>query len=131
GGGQVEGGAGVVGEDALAPAGDGQKLGRRRPADLGEDLILAVSHRDHGDIIRAMISARPAGFWIRVVAALIDFAVFGLVQLSFRLIGAKLVGPDAQSVASFKPIVTFFTLVFPGAYTTVPHAFGGPPTGTP
>jgi len=76
-----------------------------------------------------MISTRPAGFWIRAVAALIDFAVFGLVQLSFRLIGAKLVGPDAQSVASFKPIVTFFTLVFAGAYTTVLHAFGGQTIG--
>jgi len=77
-----------------------------------------------------MISARPAGFWIRAVAALIDFAVFGLVQLSFRLIGAKIVGPDAQSVASFKPIATFFTfVVFAGAYTTVLHALGGQTIG--
>jgi uncharacterized RDD family membrane protein YckC len=76
-----------------------------------------------------MISARPAGFWIRAVAALIDFAVFGLVQVSFRLIGAKIVGPDAESIASFKPIATFFTLVFAGAYTTVLHALGGQTIG--
>jgi uncharacterized RDD family membrane protein YckC len=76
-----------------------------------------------------MISARPAGFWIRAVAALIDFAVFGLVQLSFRLIGAKIVGPDAESVASFRPIATFFTFVFAGAYTTVLHALGGQTLG--
>jgi uncharacterized protein YqfA (UPF0365 family) len=59
-----------------------------------------------------MISARPAGFWIRAVAALIDLAVFALVQLSFRLIGGKIVGPEAGSVA------TFFTFVFAFAYTT-------------
>jgi uncharacterized RDD family membrane protein YckC len=76
-----------------------------------------------------MISARPAGFWIRAVAALIDFAVFGLVRLSFWLIGLKLVGPDAESVASFRPIATFFTFVFAGAYTTVLHALGGQTIG--
>jgi uncharacterized RDD family membrane protein YckC len=70
-----------------------------------------------------MISARPAGFWIRAVAALIDFAVFALVQLSFRLIGAKIVGPEAGSVA------TFFTFVFALAYTTVLHALGGQTIG--
>jgi uncharacterized RDD family membrane protein YckC len=76
-----------------------------------------------------MISARPAGFWIRAIAALIDFAVFGLVQLSFRLIGAKIVGPDPESLASFRPIAGFFTLVFAGAYTTVLHALGGQTIG--
>jgi uncharacterized RDD family membrane protein YckC len=76
-----------------------------------------------------MISARPAGFWIRALAALMDFAVFGLVHLSFRLIGAKIVGPDAASVASFRPIATFFTFVFAGAYTTVLHALGGQTIG--
>jgi uncharacterized RDD family membrane protein YckC len=76
-----------------------------------------------------MISARPAGFWIRAVAALIDFAVFGLVQLSFRLLGARLVGPDPDSVASFRPIASFFTFVFAFAYTTVLHALGGQTIG--
>jgi uncharacterized RDD family membrane protein YckC len=73
-----------------------------------------------------MISARPAGFWIRAVAALIDFAVFGLVYLSFRLIGARIVGPDVESFATFR---AFFTLVFAGAYTTVLHALGGQTIG--
>ena len=73
-----------------------------------------------------MISTRPAGFWIRAVAALIDFAVIGLVHLSFKLIGAKIVGPDVESLAAFR---TFFTLVFAGAYTTVLHALGGQTIG--
>jgi uncharacterized RDD family membrane protein YckC len=73
-----------------------------------------------------MISARPAGFWIRAVAALIDFAVFGLVYLSFKRIGVKIVGPDVESFAAFR---TFFTLVFAGAYTTVLHALGGQTIG--
>ena len=76
-----------------------------------------------------MISARPAGFWIRVAAALIDVAVFALVQLSFRLIGAKIVGPDAESVASVRPVATFFTFVFTWPYTTVLHALGGQTIG--
>ncbi len=73
-----------------------------------------------------MISTRPAGFWIRAVAALIDFAVFGLVHLSFKLIGAKIVGPEVESFAAFR---TFFTLVFAGAYTTVLHALAGQTIG--
>lgn len=73
-----------------------------------------------------MISARPAGFWIRAVAALIDFAVFALVYLSFKRIGAKIVGPDVESFATFR---TFFTFVFAGAYTTVLHALGGQTIG--
>jgi len=73
-----------------------------------------------------MISTRPAGFWIRAVAALIDFAVIGLVYLSFKRIGAKIVGPDVESFAAFR---TFFTLVFAGAYTTVLHALGGQTIG--
>jgi uncharacterized RDD family membrane protein YckC len=73
-----------------------------------------------------MISARPAGFGIRAVAALIDFAVFALVYLSFKRIGAKIVGPDVESFAAFR---VFFTLVFAGAYTTVLHALGGQTIG--
>lgn len=76
-----------------------------------------------------MISARPAGFWIRAAAALIDLAVFALVWLSFRLIGAKIVGPDAESVNSFRPVATFFAFVFTWAYTTVLHALGGQTIG--
>jgi uncharacterized RDD family membrane protein YckC len=70
-----------------------------------------------------MIRARPAGFWIRALAALIDLAVFFVVYLSFKLIGARLLGADAETEA------TFFTLVFCGAYTTVLHGLAGQTLG--
>jgi uncharacterized RDD family membrane protein YckC len=76
-----------------------------------------------------MIAARPAGFWIRAVAALIDFVLFAVVQLSFGLIGGRLGGPDLESTAAFKPLILGFTVVFAGAYTTVLHALGGQTIG--
>src|SRR2546428_12280875 len=76
-----------------------------------------------------MIEPRPAGFWIRAVAVVIDFAVFFVVQFSFGFIGAKVCGPDVESTAMFKPLVTIFTLVFAGSYTTVLHALGGQTIG--
>jgi uncharacterized RDD family membrane protein YckC len=76
-----------------------------------------------------MIAARPAGFWIRALAALGDFGVFALVQLSFGLIGAKVWGPDADHAATFKPLVSIFTVGFAAAYTTVLLALGGQTIG--
>lgn len=76
-----------------------------------------------------MIAGRPAGFWIRALAALGDFGVFALVQLSFGLIGAKVWGPDADSAATFKPLVSIFTVGFAAVYTTVLHALGGQTIG--
>ena len=76
-----------------------------------------------------MIEPRPAGFWIRTVAALIDFAGFALVDFSFRYIGASALGPDVESTTAFKPMVALFTVVFAGAYTTLLHALGGQTIG--
>jgi hypothetical protein len=47
-----------------------------------------------------MIQARPAGFWIRALAAGIDFVVLFVVQLSFAVIGARLSGGDVDGAAS-------------------------------
>ena len=76
-----------------------------------------------------MTEPRPAGFWIRVVAALVDFGVFFLVQISFGFIGARIWGPDVQSAPAFVPMVWFFTLVFTAAYTTLLLALGGQTIG--
>jgi uncharacterized RDD family membrane protein YckC len=75
------------------------------------------------------MTARPAGFWIRAVAALLDFAVFAFVQLSFALIGGRMAGPDVESTGAFRPLVGLFTIIFAGAYTTVLHALGGQTIG--
>jgi uncharacterized RDD family membrane protein YckC len=76
-----------------------------------------------------MIQPRPAGFWIRALAAGLDFVVFALVQFSLGLIGRRMLGGDVESAATLRPLVGFFTLVFAGAYTTVLHSFAGQTIG--
>jgi uncharacterized RDD family membrane protein YckC len=77
-----------------------------------------------------MSDTRPAGFWIRAVAALADFGVFFLVQISFGYVAAKTVGPDVGDLPAFLPLVWAFTALFAGAYTTVLHAaLGGQTLG--
>jgi uncharacterized RDD family membrane protein YckC len=56
------------------------------------------------------------------VAALADFGVFFLVQISFGYVAAKTVGPDVGDLPAFLPLVWAFTVLFAGAYTTVLHA---------
>ena len=76
-----------------------------------------------------MTEGRPAGFWIRALAALLDFLVFLLVQFSFGLIGGRVWGPDVASTPTFRPIVVLFTFVFAGAYSTLLLALGGQTIG--
>jgi len=77
-----------------------------------------------------MNGPRPAGFWIRTLSALADFALFFLVQVSFGYVAAMVVGPDVDEVSLFVPLVWAFTLVFAAAYTTVLHArVGGQTVG--
>lgn len=76
-----------------------------------------------------MIQPRPAGFWVRALAAAIDFVVFFVVLISFRFIGARAWGVDIDNAASFKPLTSFFTVVFAGVYTTVLHCLAGQTIG--
>ncbi len=76
-----------------------------------------------------MIEPRPAGFWIRALAAGLDFVVFAFVQLSLGLIGRRMLGGDVDSAATLKPLAAFFTLVFAGAYMTVLHSLTGQTIG--
>jgi len=76
-----------------------------------------------------MAEGRPAGFWIRALAALVDFVVFFLVQISFGFIGGRVWGPEVQSSPGFLPTVWLFTFVFAGAYTTLLLALGGQTIG--
>jgi uncharacterized RDD family membrane protein YckC len=72
-----------------------------------------------------MEETRPAGFWIRAVAALADFSVFFLVQVSFGYIAGRVIGPDVEESMAFVPVVWMFTVLFAGAYTTVLHGWVG------
>ncbi|MGH7346175.1 MAG: RDD family protein, partial [Candidatus Rokuibacteriota bacterium] len=76
-----------------------------------------------------MIEPRPAGFWIRAMAAVLDFAVFSVVLASFRVLGARAAGGDLESDAALRPVAMLFTLVFAGAYTSVLHHLAGQTIG--
>ncbi len=72
-----------------------------------------------------MDGTRPAGFWIRAVAALADFGVFFLVQISLGYVAVVAVGPDVDDLLVFLPLVWAFTVLFASTYTTVLHALVG------
>lgn len=65
-----------------------------------------------------MNEAPPAGFWLRALAALVDGAVFVLVQISLGYLGVAVDGPDGEGLALVGP----FTLLFSLAYTTLLHS---------
>jgi uncharacterized RDD family membrane protein YckC len=77
----------------------------------------------------AFRDARPAGFWIRAAAAVADFVVFGLVQLSFGFAGARLWGRTVEESPLFQVLVVAFTVIFTGLYTTLLHALTGQTLG--
>lgn len=72
---------------------------------------------------------RPAGFWIRALAALVDLTIFALVQFSFSFLAALAWGPQVEEERAFQSAVGFFTLVFTLAYTVVLHALAGQTIG--
>jgi uncharacterized RDD family membrane protein YckC len=76
-----------------------------------------------------MTDGRPAGFWIRALAAVIDFVVFCLVQFSFGVIGGRVWGMDVESAPAFRPMAVLFTFVFTAVYTTLLLALGGQTIG--
>src|SRR5919201_1811393 len=69
-------------------------------------------------------ATHPAGFWIRLVAFLIDLIVIILAQLALKLVAVARFGPGGAPGA-----VGFFTFVFAVAYPTVLHALTGQTLG--
>ena len=76
-----------------------------------------------------MNGASPAGFWIRAIASIVDFAVIAFVQSSYSLAAALVFGADAERVWGAAGTVGFFTIVFAAAYTSVMHATAGQTLG--
>jgi uncharacterized RDD family membrane protein YckC len=76
-----------------------------------------------------MHAAAPAGFWIRVVAVVIDVIALTIVQMSFESVAAIVFGADSQHSWSVAGTVSFFTLVFFMFYATVLHATTGQTIG--
>ena len=69
----------------------------------------------------------PAGFWIRAVAAAVDFTIFALAHASFRAVARRWASIDDGW--SVEPTVGAFTLLFMLAYTTVLHSVAGQTIG--
>ena len=76
-----------------------------------------------------MPEVRPAGFWIRAVALVIDVLVLTLVEGSFRLTARRLWGATVEDSAVLHSMTTLFTLIFAGVYVTVLHAGTGQTIG--
>ena len=72
---------------------------------------------------------RPAGFWIRAVAALIDFVVFFFVCVSLERMAGRIWGAALDDSSLFKLAVVVFTFVFTLLYTALLHAWGGQTIG--
>jgi uncharacterized RDD family membrane protein YckC len=72
---------------------------------------------------------RPAGFWIRLVALLLDVVLLAGVQASLSAIGRRAWGPGADEAAVTRGLVVMFTALFALLYSTVLHAAGGQTIG--
>jgi uncharacterized RDD family membrane protein YckC len=77
----------------------------------------------------ARSAPRPAGYWIRLVAALVDLVLIALVQFSLSLVAGPVWGLDVGAGPVLHGMVLLFTLLFAALYTTVLHAMGGQTIG--
>ena len=72
---------------------------------------------------------RPAGFWIRAIALVIDCVIFVLVQASFSRLARLLWGPAPDGDTGLRGSVVLFTLLFAVVYTTTLHTVAGQTIG--
>src|SRR5215813_1907991 len=142
GGRHVEGRARVLDEDTTEGSGERKNFRSGAAIDLGEDAILPIPHRNHAayytdavSTVLARETPRPAGFWIRGAALLIDFVIFYIAEHSFRFAAYRLWGEDVRDFDSgdatlvVRVLADVFTLVFAGVYTTVLHTMDGQTIG--
>jgi len=79
--------------------------------------------------VTAPRAARPAGFWIRALAAVIDAVVVALVQFSMGAVAGAVWGRDVDASASVQALVGLFTLLFTLVYATALHSLAGQTVG--
>ena len=72
---------------------------------------------------------RPAGFWIRAAAFVVDALVILLAQFLLGFMAGRRWGVDAERSMTFQGAVAFFTLVFAVLYPAVLHAVAGQTIG--
>lgn len=78
---------------------------------------------------RFSADGRPAGFWRRLVAVLVDFMLFGAVRVSLAVVAAGVWGGDVEDTPVFQSSIAAFTFVFTALYTSILHAAGGQTLG--
>ena len=82
-----------------------------------------------GDIIRGMAETHAAGFWLRALAAALDFAILALVQASYGALSHLVWSTQVEDAWTLAPMLWTFTLVFAAVYGTVLHALFGQTVG--
>jgi uncharacterized RDD family membrane protein YckC len=80
-------------------------------------------------IITTVIATRPAGFWIRVLAALLDFGLFALVKLSLGVLAARVWRIEPDGALGLEGTITVCMLLFVALYVVVLHALEGQTVG--
>jgi uncharacterized RDD family membrane protein YckC len=75
------------------------------------------------------VATRPAGFWVRLVAFLLDVFVIIIAQFLLGRLAALRWGADVDGVTRFSGGVAFFTLVFAVVYPAALHAIAGQTLG--
>jgi len=72
---------------------------------------------------------RPAGFWVRLAAFVVDLLVILLAQFLLGFMAARRWGVDVDRSTTMQGAVVFFTFVFAVLYPTVLHAVAGQTIG--
>ncbi|HEX3175328.1 MAG TPA: RDD family protein [Methylomirabilota bacterium] len=75
------------------------------------------------------VASRPAGFWIRLLALVIDVGVIMLAEVLLGAIAARRWDTDLDRSPALHALVAFFTLLFAVLYPTVLHAVAGQTIG--
>jgi len=75
-----------------------------------------------------MSETRPAGFWIRAAALVIDVLVLLIVDRSLGVLARRTWGPSAED-AALHGMIAVFTLLFAALYVILLHAATGQTIG--
>jgi uncharacterized RDD family membrane protein YckC len=76
-----------------------------------------------------MHDVRPAGFWIRAAALVIDVVVLAVVDLSLGLVARRIWGASVEESAALQAMILLYTLLFAALYVTLLHAGTGQTIG--
>ena len=75
------------------------------------------------------VEPAPAGFWIRLVAVLVDWLVFYATEFSLRLVAGLIWGAQIAELPVFSGTLVAFMFVFGSVYYVALHALFGQTVG--